>query len=63
MCFDGGLVAHVVVAGLSLWRPVFESTPNSVGFVVDEVSLGQIFLLASTSAQQHSFLLPVETLK
>lgn len=63
MCFYGGHVAQVVVAGLSLWRPVFESRPSNVGFVVDKLPLGQIFLLASTSAQQHCFMLPVETLK
>ena len=60
MCFDGGLVSREVVTGLSLWRPVFESGPKSVGFVVDKVSLEQIFLLASTPAQQHCFMLPVE---
>jgi hypothetical protein len=44
-------------------KACFESRPVYVGFVVDKVSLGQIFLLASTSAQQHYVMLPVETLK
>jgi len=30
------------VAGLSLWRPVFDSRPVQVGFVVDRVALRQV---------------------
>jgi hypothetical protein len=32
-----------LVAGLSLWRPVFEPRSVHVGFVVDKVALGQVF--------------------
>jgi hypothetical protein len=43
------------VAGLSLQRPRFTPVSVNVGFVVDEVTLGQVFLQALQSPLSISF--------
>ena len=53
---------RVLVSGLSSWRYIFDPRPGNVGFVVDKVALGQIFLsvpcfLLSVSFRQCSTLI------
>jgi acyl-CoA thioesterase len=44
MVTGGHVMAQVFVAGLSPWRPGFVPRSIHVGFVVDKVALGQVFL-------------------
>ena len=42
-----------LVDGLSPWRPRFDPRPVHVGFVVDKVTLGQVFLRVFPALSLH----------